>query len=470
MFPSRSDYSLPPPFSSCSLTPAIVSFPLYFCCSFHHLRSSTCVPIPCLNQAPFRRSPVVFFVVLLSYSPSLAVIFSIERLPFSLLRLFRRPLVLLLHLGRKLKTIYHRIKELISAISSTIVASASSRLFLQPLRLQLLMSETINLEENEPIDLEENENLSRKYKDRAPCWDEFDKFTDKHGVLRSKCNHCGRGQYKCEKKDYDIFTIRTLLEDAINDIDLCDIAMTMKVKFYKYFGDVEKMNLLFYFSLILDPRNKVKYLVILLDYRYGSHSQGSQGRNVVVDVKKKYIMDSMYELYNDHIRIHSPRSTSSTTESTTSSSVLGKRQNLDAMPPLRNKIREKMKTNIVESIGDLERYLNESVEDDSSMFNILDWWKVNSPRFPILSLMARDLFAIPVSTVASESVFSTSGRILDPYRSSVTDKMIQNLICTQDWLRGGISDNIGNEEDWDALEELEKCCSLLIIILTCVHL
>ena len=162
----------------------------------------------------------------------------------------------------------------------------------------------------------------------------------------------------------DIFTIRTLLEDAITDVDLCDIAMAMKVKFDKYFGDVEKMNLLFYFSLILDPRNKVKYLVILLEDRYGLHSQGSQGRNVVVDVKKKYIMDSMYELYNDYIRIHSPRSTSSTTESTTSSSVLGKRQNPDAMPPkppLRNKLREKMKKNIVESIGDLERYLNESV-------------------------------------------------------------------------------------------------------------
>ena len=64
------------------------------------------------------------------------------------------------------------------------------------------MSETINLEENEPIYLEENDNIPRKYKDRAPCWDEFEKFTDKHGVLRSICNHCGRGQYKCEKKDY----------------------------------------------------------------------------------------------------------------------------------------------------------------------------------------------------------------------------------------------------------------------------
>ncbi|CAI9288521.1 unnamed protein product [Lactuca saligna] len=211
----------------------------------------------------------------------------------------------------------------------------------------------------------------------------------------------------------DIYSIRTLLDDAISDSSVCDIALAMKLKFHKYFGDIEKMNLLLYFALILDSRNKVKYLVILLEDRYGE---------IGVEAKKKYIMDFMYELYNDYIRIHSPSSTSSTAESTTSSSKLGKRQNPDFMapnPPLRNKLREKMKTNIVESIGELKKYLQESDENDSEMFSILDWWKVNSPRFPILSLMARDVFAIPVSTVASESVFNTSRRVLDPSKTSL---------------------------------------------------
>ncbi|KAL7614242.1 hypothetical protein Lser_V15G05176 [Lactuca serriola] len=248
----------------------------------------------------------------------------------------------------------------------------------------------------------------------------------------------------------NIYSIRTLLDDAIPDASLCDIALAMRVKFDKYFGDVEKMNLLLYFALILDPRNKVKYLVILLEDCYGKEK---------MEEKKKYIMDSMYELYNDYIRIHSPSTTSSTTKSSNSSSILGKRQNLNATtpkPPLRNKLREKMKTNIVESIGELEKYLKESVEEDSSMFNILDWWKVNSPRFPILSLMAKDLFAIPVSTVASEYVFSTSRRVLDPYRSSLTPKIVESIICTQDWLRGGISDNIDFEQDWENLQEIDK--------------
>lgn len=59
-------------------------------------------------------------------------------------------------------------------------------------------------------------------------------------------------------------------------------------------------------------------------------------------------------------------------------------------------------------------------------------------KFPILSEMARDILAIPVSSVASESAFSTSGRILDQYRSSLTPYMVEALILTQDWLRSSL--------------------------------
>lgn len=36
-------------------------------------------------------------------------------------------------------------------------------------------------------------------------------------------------------------------------------------------------------------------------------------------------------------------------------------------------------------------------------------------RYPTLRKVARDIFAIPVTTVASESAFSTSGRVLSEY-------------------------------------------------------
>ena len=60
-------------------------------------------------------------------------------------------------------------------------------------------------------------------------------------------------------------------------------------------------------------------------------------------------------------------------------------------------------------------------------FEILEWWKVNSNRYRVLSKLARDVLAVPISTVTSESAFSTGGRILDPFQSSLSPLMVQIL-------------------------------------------
>lgn len=58
---------------------------------------------------------------------------------------------------------------------------------------------------------------------------------------------------------------------------------------------------------------------------------------------------------------------------------------------------------------------------------------MNSKKYPILGQMPRDVLAMSVSTVASESSFSTRGRVLTCYRSSLTLKTVEALICTQNW-------------------------------------
>jgi hypothetical protein len=50
-------------------------------------------------------------------------------------------------------------------------------------------------------------------------------------------------------------------------------------------------------------------------------------------------------------------------------------------------------------------------------FNVLGWWKINAPKYLILVAIARDVLAMPIFTVASESAFSIRERILDPFRS-----------------------------------------------------
>lgn len=48
--------------------------------------------------------------------------------------------------------------------------------------------------------------------------------------------------------------------------------------------------------------------------------------------------------------------------------------------------------------------------------------------------MARDMLAIPVSSVASESAFSTSDRLVTPHRSRLHPKTLEALMCAQSWL------------------------------------
>ncbi|XP_062093715.1 zinc finger BED domain-containing protein RICESLEEPER 2-like [Humulus lupulus] len=82
----------------------------------------------------------------------------------------------------------------------------------------------------------------------------------------------------------------------------------------------------------------------------------------------------------------------------------------------------------------LEFYLEEAVLPRSEEFDILAWWKTNGLKYPTLQQVARDVLAIPVSTVASESTFSTSGRHVTPCRNRLHPSMLEALVCTQDWL------------------------------------
>ena len=86
-------------------------------------------------------------------------------------------------------------------------------------------------------------------------------------------------------------------------------------------------------------------------------------------------------------------------------------------------------------------------------FEILGWWKTNSNRYQVLFKLIRDVLAVPISTVASESAFNSGGRILDRFRSSLSPLMVQNLVCAQDWLQSLVP--ISFHKSKDELEALE---------------
>ncbi|KAI5349577.1 hypothetical protein L3X38_002465 [Prunus dulcis] len=82
------------------------------------------------------------------------------------------------------------------------------------------------------------------------------------------------------------------------------------------------------------------------------------------------------------------------------------------------KLRQVM--DVVEIRNEVDKYLLEPLENlRNPNFDLLSWWRENSPRFPILSQFVKDVFSIPISTVALESAFNLGGRIKDPTKEEL---------------------------------------------------
>ncbi|CAN1243870.1 Zinc finger BED domain-containing protein RICESLEEPER 2 [Linum perenne] len=70
-------------------------------------------------------------------------------------------------------------------------------------------------------------------------------------------------------------------------------------------------------------------------------------------------------------------------------------------------------------VEELDAYLDAKLEKiKDPEFNVIDWWKSERTKYKILSKMACEIMAIPITSVASESAFSAGGRVIDPSRSS----------------------------------------------------
>ena len=51
--------------------------------------------------------------------------------------------------------------------------------------------------------------------------------------------------------------------------------------------------------------------------------------------------------------------------------------------------------------SEIDQYLEHGCETRAPNFDILDWWKINEVKYPILARVARDVMVILVSTVSS---------------------------------------------------------------------
>ncbi|CAN0903003.1 Putative AC transposase [Linum grandiflorum] len=67
--------------------------------------------------------------------------------------------------------------------------------------------------------------------------------------------------------------------------------------------------------------------------------------------------------------------------------------------------------------------------------DLLAWWKMYGGKYPTLHDIARDLLAIPITSIASEAAFSSGGRLLDPHRSKLDPSTVEAMMCARSWIQ-----------------------------------
>ncbi|CAN1229322.1 Putative AC transposase [Linum perenne] len=268
------------------------------------------------------------------------------------------------------------------------------------------------------------------------------------------------------KEMCDLFDLISEVEQS-EDPKISSMARKMRMKVAKYWAEDEvanpRMNRIIYLAAALDPRQKLKHVQKCLSKVYGSR------RAIEIVGEVKDLFAELFESYKTMLLPPRAPRTSVSQSSATSS------QN-NRRPSVNTDIRRLSTRGRCSAIHDSDdeedmvdsseltlyfteaQYREKDQEDNSVVdsFDILKWWATHGVRFPVLAEIARDMLAIPISTVASESAFSTGGRVLNSFRTSLIPGIVEALICCGDWLRMSSIHSVSmNDEEDVPVEDLE---------------
>uniref|UniRef100_A0A5B7C1G3 Putative zinc finger BED domain-containing protein RICESLEEPER 1-like isoform X2 n=1 Tax=Davidia involucrata TaxID=16924 RepID=A0A5B7C1G3_DAVIN len=210
-----------------------------------------------------------------------------------------------------------------------------------------------------------------------------------------------------------------------SDDCLSSLALKMKSKFDEYW---KKCSLSLAVAVILDPRFKMKVVEYYYPLIYGDSAPDC------IDI----VSNCIKELYNGHA-IYSPLASIGQGLACQVGGSGAGNDSRDRLIGFDKFLHESSQSQNIKS--DLDKYLEEPLFPRNVDFSILNWWKVHTPRYPILSMMARNILSIPISKVALELAFNTGDRVLDRCRSSLKSDTVQALMCAQDWMRNELEDS-----------------------------
>ncbi|OIW19708.1 hypothetical protein TanjilG_18518 [Lupinus angustifolius] len=115
--------------------------------------------------------------------------------------------------------------------------------------------------------------------------------------------------------------------------------------------------------------------------------------------------------------------------------------------------RKKRRTSTSIATDELTQYLSEPPAPIPT--DVLEWWKVNSTRYPRLSVMARDFLAMQATSVVPEELFCSKGDEINKQRFCMTHDCTQPIFCIKSWIQVGIKfKSRSHEIDYERLMEL----------------
>ncbi|KAM0906831.1 hypothetical protein ACQ4PT_016531 [Festuca glaucescens] len=200
----------------------------------------------------------------------------------------------------------------------------------------------------------------------------------------------------------------------------------MKKKFDKYWSDVHGLMAI---ATVLDPRYKLHMLQALYGSLYGPEAACTEVARV-----KVMLRELLVEYQDD---------SSAATTSGASAEPAVKQGEDEVFDIFDQYMSSQPAVSAMLVHTELDLYLEEPTLPRTKDFDIINWWKFGGIKYPTLQLIAHDILPIPVTTVASESAFSTSGRILSPHRSRLAPKCVEAIMCMQAWCN---ADMLGNSK------------------------
>ena len=99
------------------------------------------------------------------------------------------------------------------------------------------------------------------------------------------------------------------------------------------------------------------------------------------------------------------------------------------------KSRKNATTSSPNNTTDIDRYLSVEIIsfEDNEDFEIFEWWKKLKIKYHVLSIIARDVLTVSMSTIASEATFNAGRRVVCKKRCNLSPEAIEAAVYLKDW-------------------------------------